>query len=57
MADLNDDIKFSDQMKDQLVKEFDEIDLKHYGFLDTDEISKLLDSRSSGHFDRDILNY
>lgn len=57
MADLNDDIKFSDQMKDQLMKEFDQIDENKDGFLEKDEISKLLDNRSSGHFDRDILNY
>ena len=57
MGDLNDDIKFSEQMKDQLIKEFDTIDLNRDGFLDKDEITKLLDNRTSGHFDRDILNY
>jgi Ca2+-binding EF-hand superfamily protein len=43
MADQNYDLKYSDQMKEQLRKEFDTLDINHDGFLDKDEIKKLLD--------------
>lgn len=58
MGDRNYDLKYSDQMKDQLMKEFDIIDINHDGYLDKDEIRSLLDKKSgSAAFDRDILNY
>lgn len=58
MTDPNADVKYSDYMKGQLMKEFDVIDYQRDGFLDKDDITKLLDKRSPGGvFDRDILGY
>ena len=36
--DRNYDIQYSDQMKDQLNREFDHLDINNDGFLDKDEI-------------------
>ena len=43
MGDRNYDLKYSDQMKEQLMKEFDGIDTNNDGYLDKFEIQKLLD--------------
>lgn len=58
VVNQNVDVKYSEQMKAQLMREFDTIDHNYDGYLDRDEITKLLDGRSStGAFDRDILGY
>jgi hypothetical protein len=58
MDDRNVDVKYSEHMKAELSREFDKIDHNYDGYLDKEEITKLLDGRSSaGVFDRDILNY
>lgn len=58
MGDPNADLKYADYMKTQLMKEFEEIDYHRDGYLDKDDITKMLDKKSSGGvFDRDILGY
>lgn len=40
--DRNIDVHYAAQMKDQLMKEFDHLDLNYDGYLDKDEIAKFL---------------